>query len=157
MGWLSDKESSHQCRRPGFDRWVGKIPLEKEMATHASNLAWKIPWTEEPGQLVLGVAKSWTLLSNWGCSRREVVPHYGLICISLMTSDTSQGSLRLRNSWQMHIPDLSSRSLCYVYSQEGNLSSRTLSLVLNSIFTISWFTSPSEIENSLRAKIMVFV
>ena len=26
-------------------------PLEKEMATHSSTLAWKIPWTEEPGQL----------------------------------------------------------------------------------------------------------
>ena len=24
-------------------------PLEKEMATHSSMLAWKIPWTEEPG------------------------------------------------------------------------------------------------------------
>ena len=38
-------------RRPGFDPWVGKIPLEKEMATHSSTLAWKIPWTEEPGRL----------------------------------------------------------------------------------------------------------
>ena len=26
-------------------------PLENEMATHSSTLAWKIPWTEEPGQL----------------------------------------------------------------------------------------------------------
>ena len=26
-------------------------PLEKEMATHSSMLAWKIPWTEEPGRL----------------------------------------------------------------------------------------------------------
>ena len=26
-------------------------PLEKEMATHPSILAWKIPWTEEPGRL----------------------------------------------------------------------------------------------------------
>ena len=26
-------------------------PLEKEMATHSSNLAWKIPWTEETGRL----------------------------------------------------------------------------------------------------------
>ena len=26
-------------------------PLEKEMATHSSVLAWKIPWTEEPGRL----------------------------------------------------------------------------------------------------------
>ena len=26
-------------------------PLKKEMATHSSTLAWKIPWTEEPGWL----------------------------------------------------------------------------------------------------------
>ena len=26
-------------------------PLEKAMATHSSTLAWKIPWTEEPGGL----------------------------------------------------------------------------------------------------------
>ena len=26
-------------------------PLEKEMATHSNILAWKIPWTEEPGRL----------------------------------------------------------------------------------------------------------
>ena len=26
-------------------------PLEKEMATHSRTLAWKIPWTEEPGRL----------------------------------------------------------------------------------------------------------
>ena len=26
-------------------------PLEKEMATHSSTLAWKVPWTEEPGRL----------------------------------------------------------------------------------------------------------
>ena len=29
----------------------GEDPLEKEMATHPSILAWKIPWTEEPGRL----------------------------------------------------------------------------------------------------------
>ena len=28
-----------------------KDPLEKEMATHSSTLAWKIPWTGEPGRL----------------------------------------------------------------------------------------------------------
>ena len=34
-------------------------PLEKEMATHASILAWRIPWTEEPGGLesMHGVSK----------------------------------------------------------------------------------------------------
>ena len=28
-----------------------EYPLEKEMATHSSTLAWKIPWMEEPGKL----------------------------------------------------------------------------------------------------------
>ena len=33
-------------------RFLGwEDPLEKEMATHYSNLAWEIPWTEEPGGL----------------------------------------------------------------------------------------------------------
>ena len=37
-------------------------PLEKEMATYSSTLAWKIPWTEEPGRLqsIHGVTMSWT-------------------------------------------------------------------------------------------------
>ena len=29
----------------------GEDPLEKGMATHSSFLAWRIPWTEEPGEL----------------------------------------------------------------------------------------------------------
>ena len=38
--------------------------LEKEMATHSSILAWKIPWTEV-GSSIHGVAKSRTRLSNF--------------------------------------------------------------------------------------------
>ena len=34
-----------------FDPWVRKFPLEEEKVTHSSILAWKIPWTEEPGSL----------------------------------------------------------------------------------------------------------
>ena len=37
------------------ETWVLSLgwedPLEKEMAAHSSTLAWKIPWTEEPGGL----------------------------------------------------------------------------------------------------------
>ena len=37
------------------ETWVRSLswedPLEKEMATHSSTLAWKIPWTQEPGGL----------------------------------------------------------------------------------------------------------
>ena len=40
---------------PTWEPWVQSLsredPLEKEMAIHASILAWKIPWTEEPGRL----------------------------------------------------------------------------------------------------------
>ena len=40
-------------------------PLDKEMATHCSILAWEIPWTKEPGGVqAMVVAKSQTWLSN---------------------------------------------------------------------------------------------
>ena len=48
------------------ETWVQSLgqkdPLEKEMATHSSMLAWRIPWTEEPGGLhtVHEVTKSQT-------------------------------------------------------------------------------------------------
>ena len=32
-----------QCRRPGFNPWVGKIPWRREVATHCKILAWRIP------------------------------------------------------------------------------------------------------------------
>ena len=35
-----------QVQSPGWED-----PWEKEMATHSSTFAWKIPWTEEPGKL----------------------------------------------------------------------------------------------------------
>ena len=42
-----------------------KDPLEKEMATPSSFLAWRIPWSEEPGVLQsMGSQNSWTRLSN---------------------------------------------------------------------------------------------
>ena len=42
-------------------------PLEKEMATHSSIPAWRIPWKEEPGRITeesMGLQKSQTQLSN---------------------------------------------------------------------------------------------
>ena len=35
-------------------------PLEQEMASHSSTLAWKIPWTEDPGRL-----------QSWGCEESD--------------------------------------------------------------------------------------
>ena len=41
-----------------------KDPLEKRMATHFSILAWRIPWTEEPGGLQSVRSQSWKGLSD---------------------------------------------------------------------------------------------
>ena len=47
--WLNGKESC-QCRRHGFDPWVGKIPGEGN-GNPFQILAWEIAWIEEPGRL----------------------------------------------------------------------------------------------------------
>ena len=49
-------------------------PLEKEMATHSSILAWRIPWTVEPGGLQSKESrKSWTRLSDQACTHVDNV------------------------------------------------------------------------------------
>jgi len=51
--WLSGKESACQCRtqETRVQSLGCEDPLEKEVATHSSILAWKVPWVEEPGGL----------------------------------------------------------------------------------------------------------
>jgi hypothetical protein len=50
--WLSGKESACQVGDSGLKYTLGwKYTLEEEMPTHSSNLAGKIPCTEEPGRL----------------------------------------------------------------------------------------------------------
>ena len=51
--WLSGKESTCQCKRYGFNPWVRKTPLEKEMATCSSSsfLPGKSHGKDEPGGL----------------------------------------------------------------------------------------------------------
>ena len=52
-GGTSGKEPACQCRR--HETWIQSLgqedPLEEGMATHFSIVAWKIPWTVEPGGL----------------------------------------------------------------------------------------------------------
>ena len=44
-----------KCVSTMQENWVRSLgwedPLEKKKATHSSTIAWKIPWTEEPGRL----------------------------------------------------------------------------------------------------------
>ena len=54
------KASAYNARGPGSIPGL-EDSLEKEVATHSSVLAWKIPWTEEPGRLQsMGLQKSRT-------------------------------------------------------------------------------------------------
>ena len=52
--WASLVAQTVKCMPTMRETWVRSLgredPLEKEMATHSSTLAWKIPWAEEPGR-----------------------------------------------------------------------------------------------------------
>ena len=50
-GGSDGKTSAHNAGETQVQFLDWEDPLEKEMATHSSILAWKIPWTEEPGGL----------------------------------------------------------------------------------------------------------
>ena len=49
-GGLEGKNVCPQCRRPGFNPWVGKIPWRRKRQP-SPVLTWKIPWAEEPRRL----------------------------------------------------------------------------------------------------------
>ena len=59
MGWTAKRASLvaqrlkrlHGMRETQVRSLSSEDPLEKEMATHSSTLAWRIPWREEPGRL----------------------------------------------------------------------------------------------------------
>ena len=60
------------------ETWVRSLgqedPLEKGKATHSIILAWKIPWTEEPGRLQSMGSQSHTQLSDFTNSHQKGGP-----------------------------------------------------------------------------------
>ena len=62
--WHSDRESTWQFRRHGFDPWVRKIPLSTTWQPTPVVFAWKISWTEEPGWLLSTGLQSQAWLST---------------------------------------------------------------------------------------------
>ena len=85
--WFSRKRICLQCRRPGFDPWVGKIPWRREC--QPGILVWRIPMTEESGGLQS--ITSQRIRHNWATNNthtltldgeREIHIHtYVLICL----------------------------------------------------------------------------
>ena len=66
-----------------WETWIQSLgledPLEKEMATHSSTLAWKIPWAEEPGRLqfmgLQRVGHDWATLLYFTVLEKETATH----------------------------------------------------------------------------------
>ena len=65
-------------------------PLEKEMATHSSILAWRIPGTGEPGGLQsMGLQKSWTQLSDYKTTITMISKYQQILAVSQKCSQSS--------------------------------------------------------------------
>ena len=88
------------------ETWVWSLqadPLEKEMATHSSILAWRIPWTEEPG----GLQSMWSqrVRHNWVTNTfrafQEVIKVTWVICMRPW-SNKIDIPIRGRNSKNVH-------------------------------------------------------
>ena len=49
--WVKNPPAMQKTQETLVRSLGGEDPLEEEMAIHSSILAWRIPWTEEPGRL----------------------------------------------------------------------------------------------------------
>ena len=58
---VKNPTAMQETQVPSLDQ---EDPLEKGMVTHSSTLAWRIPWTEEPGRLQPEGQKSWAPLND---------------------------------------------------------------------------------------------
>ena len=71
--------------------WVQSLgwddSLEKEMATHSSILAWKIPWMEEPGRLQSMGLQSWTHLNDFTFTLWDI---FGCFLLGAITKTNKQ-------------------------------------------------------------------
>ena len=74
-------------------------PLEKEMATHSSTLACKIPWTEEPGRLQAAAAKSLQLCLTL-CDPRDGSPQGSPVPGILQARTLEWVSISFSNAWK---------------------------------------------------------
>ena len=85
------------------------MDMEKAMATHSSTLAWKIPWTEEPGGLqsmgLLGVGHDWaTFTFHFHALEKETATHSSILAWRIPGTGEpgrllSMGSHRVRHNW----------------------------------------------------------
>ena len=88
-----------------------EVPLEKGMATHSSILAWKIPWTEEPGELqsmtLQRVGYNWvtnTCTFHFKVAHSEQGPREGLWSVSKSPGSRSKEERSWADSCRLKSP-----------------------------------------------------
>ena len=84
-----------------------RASVEKAMAPHSSTLAWKIPWTEEPGRLQsMGSRRVWTRLSNFPFTfhfpalEKEMATHSSVLAWRIPGTGEPGGLLSMRSQSQ---------------------------------------------------------
>ena len=74
-----------RCKSHRFQPWSCEDPLEEDMGTHSSILAWKIPWAKETGRLQSTrpqrVGHDWATEHTYMCVHMRVL---GITCYSLL-------------------------------------------------------------------------
>ena len=98
----------------------GEDPLEKEMVIHSSILAWKIPWTEEPGRLPS--IESQRVRHSWATSLHFTLHHHRdslslwivtVPVLASITSSSDQGFSRGFPNWG--IPGTGSKGIFFLF------------------------------------------
>ena len=107
--WRSVRVLNWQCRRCKIEHefypWVGKIPLEGEMATHSSILARRIPWTEEPGRLYI----------PWGCKESDTT-EWVHVCMHTHMRAHTHAHTKKKTPWlEQYVPKRQLIKFCSHY------------------------------------------
>ena len=103
-------------------------PLEQEMTTHSSTLAWRIPWTEEPGRLESVGSQSWPWLKDLA---------HTSICKRFLAWTSGKAFGQMHISRLRSLPPNTTLRSCF-----SHWLSHILVVFLESVFKGPWFLLP---------------
>ena len=128
------------------ETWVQSLgqedPLEKEVATHSSTLAWKIPWTEEPRRLQsmgsqrVRVTKSQTRLNNFPSLTKSRVKN-GASLVAWMVKNPPAVQ-------ETHVPSL---------GQEDPLEKEVATHSSTLAWKIPWMEKPDRLQSMVSQRV----
>ena len=126
---------------------------EKAMASHSTTLAWKIPWTEEPGRLQsMGsrrVRHDWATSLSLFTFMQEMATHSSVLAWRIPGMEEpgglpSIGSHRVRHDWS----DLAAAAAAFFISGEGNGNPLQYSCLANPMDRGAWWAAVYRVAQS---------